>query len=106
MKFFIPSSVDAEQTERICRRVEKRLIGMGFSPLKERIYQISFYRNGQLVTDTVGQPCPLTGEITMLIFKNDVGYLICSYSRGIAGGDPLLVQFSTIQSVVAFDEAK
>lgn len=62
------------QTERI----EKRLTGIGFTPLKERIYQITLYRDCYLVTDTIGQPYPLMGEIVMIIFRNDVVYLICS----------------------------
>lgn len=103
MKFFIPFSTNAEQAERICQRVEKRLVGMGFSPLKERMYEVIFYRDGHLIRDTVGQLCPLTGEVVMLIFRNDVGYLICSYSRGVAGGDPLLAQYGSVTAVTAFE---
>lgn len=105
MEFFVPFSTNAQQAERICERIEKRLNGMGFSPLKERMYQVVFYRDSLLVTDTVGQICPLSGEIVMAIFKNDLGYLICSYSRGVTGGDPLLAKYSTVQSVTAFDES-
>ena len=104
MKFFLPFSTTSRQAERICQRVEKRLTGMGFAPLKERVYQVIFYRDGQLVTDTVGQACPLSGEIVLMIFKNDLGYLVCSYSRGVTGGEPLLVQYSTIQSVTPFSD--
>ncbi|GAB4054351.1 hypothetical protein [Spirosoma litoris] len=104
MKFFVPFSTNTEQAERICQRVEKRLIGMGFSPLKNRMYQVVFYRDELLVTDTVGHPCPLTGEIVIAIFKNDLGYLICSYSRGVTAGDPILAKYSTVQSAIAFDE--
>ena len=106
MKFFIPFSVNAQQMERVCKRVEKRLIDLGFAPLKERIYQVVFHRGNQLVTDTVGQPCPVTGEIVMMIFKNDVGYLVCSYSRGVAGGDPVLAQYNTVTSVTAFEDSE
>jgi hypothetical protein len=104
MNFFIPFTSDPDQTQRICRRVKQRLIGMGFGPLDERVYQVSFRRDDQILFDTIGELCPITGETVMIIFKNDLGYLICSYSRGVAGGEPIIVKYSSIESVTFFDD--
>jgi hypothetical protein len=104
MKFYIPFTTDAEQTNRICNRITQRLIGMGYGPFRDLVYQVTFRRDNQLVVDTVGELCPLTGEMVMVIFSNDTGYLICSYSRGVSGGEPLLARYNVVESVVLFDK--
>ena len=106
MDFFIPFTTDPEQTERICKRIEQHLAGMGFGPLSERVYQVKFHRDNQLMIDTVGELCPITGETVLVIFRNDMGYLICSYSRGGAGGEPVIAKYSTIESVTPFDRQR
>jgi hypothetical protein len=74
--------------------------------LEDRVYQVAFYRNDRMLTDTVGELCPITGETVMIIFKNDLGYLICSYSRGVAGGEPIIIKYSSVASVLSFDEKR
>ncbi len=105
MTFFIPFAANPIQADRICQRTQQRLIALGYSPLTDRVYEIQFYRDGRLLTDTIGDLCPITGETVMLIFKNDVGYLVCSYSRGVAGGEPLIIKYNTIESVTLFDDS-
>ncbi|MDB5241058.1 MAG: hypothetical protein JWP57_1683 [Spirosoma sp.] len=77
---------------------------MGYTPLSELVYQVTFRRDNQLVVDTVGELCPLSGELVLLIFSSDMGYLICSYSRGVTGGEPVIAKYNAVESVVFFDK--
>lgn len=104
MKFYIPFSQDVEQTNRIRNRVKQNLMCMGYGPFYELVYQVTFRRDNQLVVDTVGELCPLSGEMVLLIMSNDMGYLICSYSRGVTGGEPIIAKYNTVESVIFFDK--
>ena len=45
MKFYIPFTTDAEQTNRICNRLTQSLIGMAYGPLGDLVYKVTFRRD-------------------------------------------------------------
>ena len=104
MKFFFPLATSPEQAERIHARIANRLIEKGFDITSHRIAQVIFRQNGTLVSAAVGAPFE-KGEIVLAIFKNDVGYFICSYSFGAVWGEPIIIRYANVESAIAFDES-
>jgi len=103
MQFFVPFAVDSDQSNRILQRTLDNLINASYEPLKDLIYQIGCSVDQREVIQTVGQPSVTNDEVIMFIFKNDRGYLVCTYSRGVSWGHPIIVHYRNIHSVVAFD---
>ena len=103
MHFFLPLATNAQQAERIHIRIANRLTEMGYELTTHRIYQVTYKRDGKIVSETVGAASS-NGEIVLAIFKNDLGYFICTYSRGAVGGEPLVARYSVVESAEFFDE--
>ena len=103
MRFFIPFATDEPQMERIYTRIQHRLENMEYGPFHERVYRLIFRRDGSQVIDTVGELCPIKKETVIAIFKNDRGYMICSYSSGAVGGEPIVVNNQAIEAVDFFE---
>jgi len=104
MNFFIPQSSDQDQMERIYGRIQQRLQRMEYGPFYERVYQLVYRRNGHLLVDTVGDLCPISKETVIAILRNDRGFLICSYSCGAVGGEPIVINEGVVESVTLFDK--
>ncbi len=104
MQFFLPLATSPQQAERIYCRIANRLKELGYALTDHRIAQVSYRREGRIVSDAVGVPCD-NGEIVLAIFENDVGYFICTYSQGAVGGEPLTVRYAVVESADAFDES-
>ncbi|RYF73754.1 MAG: hypothetical protein EOO39_09880 [Cytophagaceae bacterium] len=104
MKFFIPFTVDPTQAERVYHRIAERIKGMGYDIKSERIYKVIFRRGDKLVSETIGAASD-NGEIVLTIFKDHVGYFICTYSHGVVWGEPTLARYSEVESVDFFEKA-
>ncbi|GAB3255857.1 hypothetical protein GCM10027347_17290 [Larkinella harenae] len=102
MKFFIPFITEEVQLKRIYKRIVDHLGKLGYEPLVDRIYQVDYFQDETLVTEAVGRVSATSSEVVMAIFKNDSGYLICSYSRGVASGHPIISDYKHVQSVIEF----
>ncbi len=103
MKFFFPFAPETVQAERMYARIVARLNKMGYELTAERIYRVVYKRDGITVTETVGA-VSANGEVVMAIFKNHIGYFICTYSCGAAGGEPMVARYSVTQSIELFNE--
>jgi hypothetical protein len=103
MKFFIPFAPKPIQAERVYARIAERLRGMGYDVTDERIYKVAYKREGKLMTETIGEIAE-NGEVVMAIFKDHIGYFICTYSHGVVWGEPLVARYSVTQSIERFDE--
>lgn len=101
MKFFLPSTINDIQTERIYKRINDRLVGLGYAIACHRIYQVVFRRESKIIKETVGIPSS-NGEIVLAIFKDHIGYFICTYSRGAVWGDPMVVRYDRVESAIFF----
>lgn len=103
MKFFLPLASNKEQAERVYGRIANRLKELGYELTTHRIAKIIYRREGKIVSDAVGSSCAI-GEIVLAIFKNDIGYFICSYSQGAVWGEPITVRYSMVESAESFDD--
>jgi hypothetical protein len=94
MKFFLPfaSDLHAEKTYQTIRKfVEQQT----FPVADARYFEIFDRTNGQELHARVGEPDPLSGEMVIAIFraKDSSGpFLICTPSRGVAQGEPILAR--------------
>ncbi|MBO0947162.1 hypothetical protein [Fibrella forsythiae] len=104
MKFFIPFTVDPIQAERVYHRIAERIKSLGYDIKSERIYQVIFRLGDKLVSETIGAASD-NGEIVLTIFKDHVGYFICTYSHGVVWGEPTMARYSEIESVDFFEKA-
>lgn len=104
MKFFIPFTIDPVQAERVYHRIAERIKDMGYDIKSERIYKVIFRRGDKLVSETIGAASD-NGEIVLTIFKDHVGYFICTYSHGVVWGEPTLARYSEVESVDFFEKA-
>ncbi|GAB4023968.1 hypothetical protein [Spirosoma koreense] len=103
MKFFLPSATSDEQAERVHTRIANRLKEIGYELTAHRMASVVYRREGKLVTDTVGDPSD-NDEIVLAIFKNEVGYFVCTYSQGAVWGHPATVRYSMVESAEGFDQ--
>lgn len=103
MKFFLPLATGEMQAERVHKRIADRLIELGYVIAPHRVYQVIFKREGQVISETVGSPSS-NNEVVLAIFKNDIGYFICTYSRGAVWGDPLVARYGHVDSAIFFDQ--
>ncbi|KAB7730111.1 hypothetical protein F5984_13085 [Rudanella paleaurantiibacter] len=103
MKFFLPAASDEEQAERVYGQIKEFVRSQGHQISDARIYSITFNRNGRTETDTVGEIAPSNGEHVVAIFNAKDLYLVCTYSRGVAMGGPMLTGAYQIQQLVLFD---
>ena len=93
MKFFLPvqeTKIAEESYQAIKKFIEKQT---GWAILDTRYYELHYRRNDQDLSARVGGPDPLNGETVFAIFKpkNPISpYLVCTYSRGVIQGQPIL----------------
>ncbi|MGA0555343.1 hypothetical protein ACO2Q8_01745 [Larkinella sp. VNQ87] len=104
MKFFIPFITEESQLKRVYERIVAYLIKLGYEPLTDRVYQVDYELDGKLTTEAVGRVSETSREVVMAIFKNDRGYLICSYSRGVASGHPIIAHYKHVKTVIDFSQ--
>lgn len=102
MKFFIPLATGEQQAERIYNRIIKRLEGLACEVTASRVYKVIYQMDGRTVSDTVGAAAQ-NGEVVLAIFRNDVGYFICTYSRGAVWGEPIIARHPLVLSVEYFE---
>lgn len=103
VNFFIPFAADEAQAQRILLRTIDNLTSASYQPLKALVYQVNYLVDGHLVSQSVGQVSVVNEEIIMLIFKNDRGYLVCTYSRGVSWGHPIIAHYVDVNSVIMFN---
>ncbi len=102
MQFFLPLATSKEQAERVYTRIANRLKELGYELTPHRIAKVIYRREGRLISNAVGASCD-NDEVVLAIFKNDVGYFVCTYSQGAVWGEPITVRYSMVESAEAFD---
>ena len=102
MKFFIPAADNAEQSLRIEFSIREHL-GQASD---RRIFRLWFRDNKSTVKAEVNKTCHINGERIELILYDDVRklYSICTHSRGVAFGGPILVGEREVTEFLDFDE--
>ena len=102
MHFFLPLATSAEQAERVYARIIDQLERSGFEVYQDRIYKVSYRQDDQLKSEAVGDTSA-KGELVLAIFKNDIGYFICTYSSGAVWGEPTIAEHLLVESAEIFE---
>jgi len=74
----------------------------GWSIGERRIRSITFRDHGRIVKATVGRPDPCEGGLVVAILESET-YLICTPTRGVQKGEPLMVGKDEVSDVEEFD---
>ena len=102
MKLFLPFAADPVQAERVYARIAERLKDIGYELTADRVYKVIYKYGSKLVSESVGAASD-NGEVVPAIFKNHIGYFICTYSQDVVWGEPLVARYSVTESVEFFD---
>lgn len=103
MQFFIPFAASEAQAQRILKRISNNLQAYGYPLNQSFFYQVSYLFEGAVVLDTVGEASCQNNEIVLAIFRQPEEYLICTYSRGVTWGTPMVAQCKDVQLATAFN---
>ncbi|MEA5449448.1 hypothetical protein VB780_12765 [Leptolyngbya sp. CCNP1308] len=91
MSFFVPTAQNPEEAEKVYRAVAEFVE----APINERrVRKLQWRHNGMNMECEVGEKLPAyfrTGdEVVVAIFDSSQCYKVCTYSRGVVRGDPIL----------------
>jgi hypothetical protein len=103
MQFSIPASTSLEQSIIIFNGVKKYMNSKGYKPYHVAISKIEFANKGNIRIAEVNQIIGINDEIVVLIFECENLFLICTASRGVAGGEPIIVSRKEMIQVIYFD---
>ncbi|MBO0931437.1 hypothetical protein [Fibrella aquatilis] len=103
MLYFLPFASSSLQAERIYRRITDRVTSLGYTLSRRRIHDIHYWHEGVAIHETVGVSSA-NGETVLAIFKAGACFFICTYSRGVVWGDPMMACPSSTDSVDYFDD--
>ena len=101
MKFFIPD-VESERTEEVYKSITDFAAMQGWPATGRRIFKLSYRHDGEYYEAEVGRRAR-NGEIVWAILESGP-YLICTLTRGVMGGMPLLVGRDDAIHVTDFEE--
>jgi hypothetical protein len=91
--FFIPGAENEEERDEIYSDLNKRIREMYDVKLaEEKIYRLEFEKSGSTHVAEVGEKTDLNDEevIAILYNQNRKVYYICTPSRGVDEGSPLM----------------
>lgn len=106
-KFFLPFAKNEEMAEQVWQGIKKfaeETTGWAVDD-KQRIFSLAFTHNGKDYYAQVGQPEPQTGEPIIAILSSTT-YLVCTPTRGVIRGMPLLVGYQDTFGLVPFADYK
>jgi hypothetical protein len=105
MKFFIPWERDEARDRRMYRDIKRSLAkALRTRFTKQEVWSLHCQHDGHEFDLNVGQPHPLNGETIMVILcgTSRTLYYICTRTRGICQGQPILVDAPDVLSVTEF----
>lgn len=102
MKFFLPGAKDDAEAEAVYDSIRKAAkSGIGWDSTHSRIYSISYVVDGREYMSTVGEEDPRVHELVIAILESTT-YLVCTPTRGVLRGDPILVGSDVVHGCVKF----
>jgi hypothetical protein len=102
MKFFVPEVDNEGKAEELYQATKKFAAETCWPVTDRRIQSIRFKDDGRPVLAMVGEIEPITGETVIAILESNT-YLVCTPSRGVLRGQPILVGKREVVSVIDFD---
>jgi hypothetical protein len=103
MKFFIPE-VEPERAEEVYKSITDFAAMQGWPAADRRIFKVYYRHHGDYFEAEVGK-LARNGEVVWAILESGP-YLICTLTRGVMGGMPLLVGRDDVLSVTDFEAAE
>ena len=104
MQFRVPATSSMEHALEIFYGVRKFLHSKGFQLFFTAISKIEYAGNSHKETVEVSEASMMNGETVMLIFETENEFLVCTPSRGIAEGEPIIIDRSQTIQVTYFDD--
>jgi len=105
MKFFIPGTENLEQAEIVWTTTTKiALKNMGWNVSNRRIYRIDYIHDEKDGSYEVGKIAPDNGESVIVILESNA-YLVCTKTRGVARGLPILMGRDEVWHVKDFEDS-
>jgi hypothetical protein len=105
MRFFIPLERDEARERRMYRDIKRSLTkALHTKFTQQEIASLHCQYHGREVYLDVGQPHPLNGETIMVILcgTSPKLYYVCTRTKGIFQGLPILVDARDVLSVTEF----
>ncbi len=102
--FFVPFADTAETGEEVYASVKAFMTKVAFRPTERRVYRVAYRHNGRDYVSTAGDKEP-EGETVIAIFETfnpTPLYMICTPTRGVVKGDPILA--GDVLAVVDFSQ--
>jgi hypothetical protein len=108
VKFFLPIRRDAAWERETYHHLKQCLSAALATSFTERqICSLHYQAEGQASNVDVGQPHPLNGEIIIAILcgTSPPRYYVCTRTRGVSYGPPILIDAQDVLSVTEFEPA-
>ena len=104
MEFF-PAAQDEKQAEEVYTSIKKfARQTLGWDATERRNFCLTYQHEGKHYYVEVGKPDPRVGEIVVAILESNT-YLICTYNRGVARGEPILVGVNEVVDITDFSNS-
>jgi hypothetical protein len=105
MEFFIPNLKDKpEKAEELLKAIRDfAKDNFQWKITNRRIYQIHYLQDGKPIKDVVGQISDVNHELVMAILESGPVYLVCTPSRGVYKGIPIMVGNHEVAFVEDFE---
>jgi hypothetical protein len=104
MKFFIPAAKSPEDGEHVFKSIFDFAKSNGIPVIEgRRIFRITFHHNGVNQEAEVGRIFQPMGEPVVAILKG-ITYLVCTTTRGVARGEPIMVGDNEIRAFEDFED--
>jgi hypothetical protein len=104
MKFTIPGATSSQQAFDIYVGVRKFIISKGYRPFFAAISSLEYIHNGNKEIATVNDITKINDEKVVLIFECEKLFLICTSSRGVTGGEPIIIGRNELIQVTYFED--
>lgn len=102
MKFFVPHAKDKTQAAQVYEAVKKFCEQQtGWRVRSTKIFALRYRHDGNEYLAQVGSKDNSEGEV-LCIFESEVTYFVCTASRGVIRGDPILVGREEVSDIECF----
>jgi hypothetical protein len=104
MKFFMPGVKDDKTAENLYSGIRKFVFQkIDFELTDRRFFSLDYLHDGKHYVAQVGQHSSMTGEMVVAIFESNDLYLVCTPTRCVFRGEPILVGKHAVTSITDFD---
>ena len=103
MKFFVPNSETTEMSLEVWESIRQHCKDYTKWEINDRkIYSLLYFHEGREQFVKIGEEHQRSGEIVRAIFESNT-YLICTLTRGVETGEPIMVGKGEVSDVEEFE---